>query len=446
MVQRSVSAEALYDRLFYQGIRHFLPDCSVEPAGAANNGTQNLETRVIDSSRLEVRWLRSRYVLDNHGIPFTTDQWRMVHSIGAVLSARLDLLLAEGLTLRSFRLFSGSNEDRYVSAFLDPVTYTSARTLAELPDRVGDAVDVLRTTSLTRYEGSRVGSGVLLLGRPREGGQVFERPADAVPYSVALNAVRSFYRLCDGVNTVGIVDDEGLLIDLVDIHEWSKGASKMPLSVPAARTYRSHARATLSGGHVCLVLTPNNDLKVFANGREVLQLRDGRWRLLDMHEKYRVWESAVGDETLARTIFTAALNVAESRCGALFVILDDPASVSQLVASGGLIRERPETPFEDRPSKEHLHYLLRGKRVSELPPAVFESVACIDGAIVLDRDGAILAFGAILLSPPGAEFNDPQEGGRTTAALGASALGRVLKVSEDGPISFFQNQQLVWEL
>jgi len=38
------------------------------------------------------------------------------------------------------------------------------------------------------------------------------------------------------------------------------------------------------------------------------------------------------------------------------------------------------------------------------------------------------------------------EGGRTTAAIAASRFGSVLKISEDGLISFFQNGKCIWDI
>jgi hypothetical protein len=83
----------------------------------------------------------------------------------------------------------------------------------------------------------------------------------------------------------------------------------------------------------------------------------------------------------------------------------------------------------------------------DLPSAVLETVARIDGGIVLDSQSNLLAFGAILRHP---DLNDmfPEsiEGGRTTAAISASRFGNVLKISEDGLISFFQNGRCIWDI
>ena len=99
-------------------------------------------------------------------------------------------------------------------------------------------------------------------------------------------------------------------------------------------------------------------------------------------------------------------------------------------------------------SKQRLHYLLRDKSLLDITPAFLESVARIDGAIVFDPAGRLLAFGTILHNRGATEDHvlAVAEGGRTTAALGASSLGKVLMVSEDGGISFMQQGRRVWQL
>ncbi len=66
---------------------------------------------------------------------------------------------------------------------------------------------------------------------------------------------------------------------------------------------------------------------------------------------------------------------------------------------------------------------------------------------MLDQDSNLLAFGAILRHHDLTDFHPENiEGGRTTAAIAASRFGSVLKVSEDGLISFFQNGQCIWDM
>jgi hypothetical protein len=207
------------------------------------------------------------------------------------------------------------------------------------------------------------------------------------------------------------------MVDLVDIEEWAAPFGDRALPVPCSQRFAAHCRATLCGGHVCLVLTPNGEIKAFANGMQVFNWMDGRWRLSDVVDKYALWKQALDDSALAERLFTPALNLAELRRGGLFVVLADLSAASDLLMSHDRLDFISADPRE-LPPQDRFNYLLRGKSALDLTPTVLESIARIDGAIVLDREANLLAFGAILrhhadLGPFAAE------GGRTTAAIAA---------------------------
>ena len=76
------------------------------------------------------------------------------------------------------------------------------------------------------------------------------------------------------------------------------------------------------------------------------------------------------------------------------------------------------------------------------------ALASLDGATVVARDGRLLAAGAILRHLPIEDLANGGgilEGARTSAALSASRYGPVLKVSEDGIITFFDGER-VWDI
>ncbi len=107
----------------------------------------------------------------------------------------------------------------------------------------------------------------------------------------------------------------------------------------------------------------------------------------------------------------------------------------------------PELTRAGGPSRRDLLHLLEGRSATDLDPTVFAALASLDGATVVDRAGRLLAAGAILRHPQSVdlEFGGVIEGARTTAAMAASRFGPVLKVSEDGVITFF-DQERVWDI
>jgi DNA integrity scanning protein DisA with diadenylate cyclase activity len=174
---------------------------------------------------------------------------------------------------------------------------------------------------------------------------------------------------------------------------------------------------------------------------------------VDVQAKFRLWADAVGDEPLAARIFQTARDLAEAREGALFVVVREPeVAVPQIVAPA----DRLDLPMREpnargdgseEPTRRHLLHLLERRTITDLDPSVFMGLAALDGATVTDRSGRILAAGAILRHPPSQQLDagGEVEGARTTAAMAASQFGPVLKVSEDGIITFFDRER-VWDI
>jgi len=130
----------------------------------------------------------------------------------------------------------------------------------------------------------------------------------------------------------------------------------------------------------------------------------------------------------------------------MFVVLEDSRPIRQVV-SGRDPLDGEGSQSERTGAKNQLHFLLRRASATELSLAVLESIAQIDGSVVLDRDARLLAFGAILRHrPPVDPDEEIGEGGRTAAAIGASQFGSVLMVSEGGQLSFYQKGHCVWTI
>ena len=433
-------ADGLYGELLERGIQYFLPEIGWS-AREAVESLNSVELKIEQHpDRLCVEWLGQRHQLRLASGAFTDSQVRMVRRIGNVLQARYQILMDGQRAVQNFYLFRGLPEDRYVSAYLDPGPYRSGEALTAAGDRITSAIEVLRTSSSTTYENRRIETGVLLFGPHKDPCHLPPPlPEGALAYGNDLTAIRSFHRLCDGLQTVALVDSAGRLVEIVDVAEWARPYAAYDLPVPSAARFEAHARATLCGGHVCLVLTPNGEVKIFAEGSEVFRFLDGRWRLTDSAERYLVFEKSVGP-ALAERLFRTALNLAEDRRGGLIVVLRDDADAAKLIRPGDLLTRQDIGPG----GKGQFHYLLRDANALDLPPAVLESVARIDGAIVLDRKGRVLTFGAILLAS--SDDATAVEGGRTTAALAASHYGDVLKISEDGIVAYYCEGRCSWEM
>jgi hypothetical protein len=377
----------------------------------------------------------------------------MVRAIVAVIGARFGAMVNPELAADRGELFRGSIEDRYVGAFFDERPYALDRSEPVI-DRIAAIIEMLRGAALSSYENRPISTGVLMLGgdydpcRPKLSANRDPAPS----YMHSLTSIKSYYRLADGVRTIFLSDAEGRLLDIIDIERWSRQlCPDAILDVPGSKAYQAHARATLEQQGVCVVLSPSREIKVFAEGAEVFSFHGAEWHLLNLKAKYELWASAVGNPELALRLFQIALDLADAREGALFVVLRDPQdAVPQLVAPGDRLdaRNHADTPASGAPSRSEILHLLQGRSATDLDPSVLSTLASLDGAIVVDRDGRLLAAGAILRHPPSEDLEQQGgiiEGARTTAALAASRFGPVLKISEDGVITFYDRER-VWDI
>src|ERR1700733_4975659 len=432
--------DGLYGKLVEGGIGYFFPSAKFELVEPDPDPGEHRITPGSGGTSLVLNWLGSRYSLMRDE-PFSDAELKLLTSIGAVLDSRYQMIVDTTRVEQRFELFRGLAEDRYVSGYIDGAPYEQKEWKG--PDRVEDAIEVLRTSSLSTYENRRISTGALLFGKdPDPCHEPPVRPSGALRYSPALTSIRSFYRLCDGLQTLALVDQNGFLVEIVDVEQWAQPLSGTKPPVPSPARYQTHSRATLCGGHVCMILTPNGEMKIIADGVQIFRFWDGRWRFTEAERKYRLWVE------LAERLFVAALNLAEDRRGGLLVVLGDPRNARKLVSVTDLVSHLPGNGQQSVTStKDQLHYLLHQKRMLEVPGSVLETIARIDGAIVLDQDAQLLAFGAILRHHDLSELHPENiEGGRTTAAIAASEFGNVLKISEDGLISFFQRGKCVWDV
>src|SRR4051812_9313402 len=441
------AASALYDSLLQAALRQFFGRATfeTEPIPSLSSDGRLAIEPTSDPSVLSVRWFGSRHVLHVPARrPFTAHEVRLARAIGAVLAARYRAIFDPRQMLERGELFGGAIEDRYVGAFLDVAT--SNEPSHSRADLIATAIEVLRVAALSSYENRAISSGVLVLGDDDDPVRPRRITADhAYRYSQSLTTIKSFYRLCDGIETLFLVNRSGIVLDIVEIARYT---ATVPLQVPCATRYRPHAMATAGTRHLSIVLSPSHEIKMFADGVQTFSFRNARWHLLDLQAKYEMWAAAIGNIPLAERLFQTAFDLADSREGALFVVLrDPPTGLPQLVAPADQLDAVRHTGGAV-PTRGQLLHMLRGRNACELDPAVLAGLARTDGATVMDPSGRLLAVGAILLhsEPPEPHSNLAVEGARTTAAMAAGRYGAVLKVSEDGLITFYDRQERIWDI
>jgi hypothetical protein len=140
--------DSLYQQLLRRGVQYFLPSSHLDMAGQVRESTPEIVFHAESQGALSFEWLGSRYALTNHREVSDHEQ-RMVRSICRFLSTRYELLFDSDTTTGNMPIFGGLTEDRYVSTFIDGRVFGDTRSAATLPDRVSEAIEVLRISALS---------------------------------------------------------------------------------------------------------------------------------------------------------------------------------------------------------------------------------------------------------------------------------------------------------
>jgi hypothetical protein len=134
-------------------------------------------------------------------------------------------------------------------------------------------------------------------------------------------------------------------------------------------------------------------------------------------------------EEIREAIYETALDASFARTGACIGV----------VAAGSMKQAEDMIASTDWLNKglsnksKAIARIVNGQKFHELNRTLRQELVAIDGATVINHEGAIVAVGAILKIKGGSTG-----GGRTAAAKQLALLGLGVKVSQDGGISGFR--------
>jgi DNA integrity scanning protein DisA with diadenylate cyclase activity len=189
------------------------------------------------------------------------------------------------------------------------------------------------------------------------------------------------------------------------------------------------------------MLSRQGDILVFNDGSLRFTYRYGRWQywnhahlihlLRDLARTQGVGETIRGK--VVGAIYRAALDVSFRRSGGLFVVLRNRRNLSKVMGLTDSIGN-PNCGQQDK----DFDVVVGGHPIQTMARAVAAELAALDGALVFDNAGKLLAYGAVLRPRKAGKLRGT-EGSRTKAAIGASNYGLAIKVSSDGDITVYHS-------
>ena len=300
---------------------------------------------------------------------------------------------------------------------------------------MAETVEYLIELSGTRVEAHELTHGVVIADMLRH------PPRIELRYPHDVRAAKRAPLLFDGRRSVLVVDPDGRARTELQRHRLGRlgGESAMtPTSQGWPDSGSLVAEVTRVHGGVGFYVRGDRSIWTFVDGQPLIVRRGEHWTAFPL-ELAAAISNMIGGGRAAALVAGAAFTISAQPHGAILAIVDAAAAIDDVVSLKDRYDLRNDIdPAALRP-ETRLHHLID---VEELDEHTLARLATLDGATILDRDGHLLAYGAIVTTA-----DSEHEGARTAAARTLSeAATVVLKVSVDGDITVFQSGALVTTL
>ncbi len=293
---------------------------------------------------------------------------------------------------------------------------------------LAETLEYLIELSGARVESRNLTHGVVITDA------ISDEPRLSVPYPSGLRDAKRSPLLFDGIRSVLLVDQHGRARTELQANRPERlhpsAVSGPSVELDFVDRGSLVALATRQLGGIGFFLREDRSIWTFLDGQPLVIRRSEHWSAFPLWLAKAIGK-AIGGGRAVDLIVSASLMVSVRSGGAIFGIVDDPVHLDGIVALKDRYDLRNESDLDAMRPETRLHHLIDG---NDLDAQTLARLGELDGATIVDRDGRLLAYGAILSSS-----DSQHEGARTAAAKSLSnhALA-VLKVSEDGDITVFR--------
>lgn len=297
-------------------------------------------------------------------------------------------------------------------------------------DLVADTIDYLIELSGSRVEAHDLTHGVVVA-------DVFvDDPRLHFRYPSDIRTAKRAPLLFDGQSSVLLVDPQGWARTELQRHRLDEFSPSSAGSPPPMQTDGSLASGSLVAdatrvvGGVGFFVRADRSIWTFVDGQPLLVRRSEHWTAFPLELSASI-ANMIGGGAVASLVARTAFIISAQPRGAILAIVAEPGQVDGVVSLKDRFDLRDSVDPTAMRTETRLHHLIDATTLDEHTLA---RLATLDGATVLDREGRLVAYGAIV-----ATADSDHEGARTAAARTLSETAEVvLKVSVDGDITIFR--------
>jgi len=344
-------------------------------------------------------------------------------------------------------LYSGFQQEGYAAQFRTALLasimdITVARSLRGDHRKgfwpIQQLIQLLKNLSYQRYEGKPATTGFIVhrttlpllqkLVRERHHTLIPQQPHEDISPTFFDNPLP--YRFVDGTN----------LFFVTNIQMQVTGVLRTSLATLHTDIERLTQREIFSlvrrAGHGAFAVTVNDasEIEVLISPARLLVRRKGAWAIFDPDIFRSFLAGSIDAEAIDELLWTVYA-LSKERHGTVILIYDQGARRLAVLKKGSV--------GGDDPISRLLIGRVKKRTISELKKAgILLRILSADGMTVFNKGGRLMETGFIFDTSHAREVVTGE--GRTTAASAASFFGKVIKVSQDGPIELYQDGQRVY--
>lgn len=395
-----------------------LPECP----GPAGFRCEEGNARLWFSWHSEERPLA--FAIERDEVGLTDAERQLIEQIPAAVADLAGASSVAGLSLKfSSKIGFG---DLLVARFLDPVA-------PGLDNRVSLFL-VLQDLSFRYYEDKRCSSGFYFTddlegfqARVATTNYLYYPFDDPLPFTFSLFDAPASFRYVDGRNSYYVVDAELRLHGLVRL----RNPDSFSL-VGRLRNQHLAGLLALPGQPWVAFVGLREEVYVIVNPDLQLKWSRNHWLLRDRVLIFRVLQRSGLEQDLQELFVSLLFALSEGGIGASILIPDDPARLPRAIGK-----------IDHTLIGDHLRRMIQRSTVVELNATnSLLGILGSDGLTTISREGLILSCGDIIDISEAALLQS-QGGGRSQAGLAASFYGLSIKISQNGPLSFFFHGRLL---
>ncbi|GAM09289.1 hypothetical protein OR1_01564 [Geobacter sp. OR-1] len=299
-------------------------------------------------------------------------------------------------------------------------------------------VQLLKNLSYQRYEDKPATTGFIVhrttlpelnkLLRYRKHTMITLKPSHAISADFFANPLT--YRFIDGNNLFFVAN---ILMQVTGVIRTCSSEETNEVERLTHRGIFSIVRSA-GAGSFAVKVNESSEIEIMTTPDKLLVRRKGVWAIFDP-DIIRSFLKGSIDDASADDLLWTVYALSKIRHGTVILIYNGTARNLDKLKKGYVGGDDAIGRF--------LISRVKGRHISELKQAgTLLRILSSDGMTIFNRAGKLMETGFIIDTSHAREV--VTGGGRTTAACAASFFGKVIKVSQDGPIELYQDGRLIY--